>query len=174
MISLVGSMLQAGIESSLAFWFIASVALVVLVTLIYVFFLSKSPPPPGMTVEKVEAAQRLQGTEPDALITKARDAIAIGNVNQSIEFSTNAIGMILSFLLERAGIPNASLGLSDMAYLVQTKAKASPDISQPVYQLNLLRLKSLQGENVTAEQADWAINAATWLAQLAHSEQIVL
>ena len=35
------------------------------------------------------------------------------------------------------------MNVSDMAYLVQTKATRAPDITQPIYQLNMLHLKAV-------------------------------
>jgi hypothetical protein len=165
--------LQVNTAASLAVWFVASVALVLVVTLVYVFVLNKSPPPPTLTVEKIEQYQSAQvSIEPEVLLSKAREALGRGDISGSIELAVDAAGVILSSLLGRSGNAHSNLGLSDMAYIVQTKARSSPDISQPVYQLNLLRLEALRGENVTPEQADWAINTATWLAQIAQSDQI--
>jgi len=65
-----------------------------------------------------------------------------------------------------------NMNVSDMAYLVQTRATRAPDITQPSYQLNMLHLKAAQSQQVTSQEAEWALNSASWLSQLVATQQI--
>lgn len=159
----------------LAMWFIASLALVAAVTAIYIFVLNKSPSPEFLTVAKIEASREASmETGPEALLNEAKNALSRGDITSSIEFSVKAANMMLSNVLKSSGTVPESMSISDMAYLVQTKSKSSTDISQPIYQLNLLRLKVLQGQQATTQEADWAVRTVEWLIQLASSNQIMM
>jgi hypothetical protein len=57
---------------------------------------------------------------------------------------------------------------------VQTKASASPDITQHCYQLNLLHLKAAQGQQISVQEAQWAVSTASWLSNLEKNGQIVV
>lgn len=157
----------------LAMWFVASVGLVAAVTVIYVFVLNRSPPPDTLTVAKIDSSRETAlSNGPDVLLAEARASLQSGSLTSSIEQSVRAVGLVLSDVLRTSGNVAESMSISDMAYLIQTKAKTPTDISQPIYQLNLLRLKILQGQSSSPEEADWALRTAAWLIELAKSNQI--
>ena len=158
---------------SLAEWFIASVALVIVVTLIYVFVLNKSPPPEGLTEAKLELLSNgADEVDSSANLEEAKGALAKGDTNRAVELAVKTVHATLSGILRSKRIDHVDMNISDMAYLVQAKSTGSPDITQPVYQLNLLRLKVAQTQPISAQEAEWAVNTASWLSQLAMTSQI--
>ncbi len=150
-------------------WFIASIAFIVVVTLIYVFVLNKSPPPEGFTQAKLEISS--VSTDQGSNISAARDALKNADYRKAVELSVKAVRGSLAMLLSGSGVNLSSLNVSDMAFLVQSKAK-SPDITQPIYQLNMLNLKAAQSQSITIQEAEWAVNTSDWLAQLVSTQQI--
>jgi hypothetical protein len=58
------------------------------------------------------------------------------------------------------------MNISDMAYIIQTRSPGTADITQPIYQLNLLHLKAVKGESITLQEAEWSMNTAAWASQL--------
>lgn len=165
------SYLQSGNNPvALAEWFIVSVAIVIVVTLIYVFILNKSPPPEGITQAKIESTN--VSIDTSSLISSAQDILKSGDTRKSVELAVTAAGNTLSTLLKSTGVDLSNMNISDMAYLVQSKATGSSDITQPIYQLNLLHLKSAQSQPIALQEAEWAINTANWLSQLVATQQI--
>jgi len=168
------SSLQLG-EDPLALveWFIASVALVIVVTLVYVFVLNKSPPPEGLTEAKLERlANEDNAVDASGTLEDARSALARGETNRGVELAVKTVYLTLSGILRPKHIDHVDMNISDMAYLVQSKSAGGPDITQPVYQLNLLHLKVAQSQPVSTQEAEWAVNTAAWLSQLAVNSQI--
>jgi len=155
---------------SLAEWFVASIALVIVVTLIYVLVLNKSPNPVGMTQARFENSSML--SDPASIISSAQDALRNGDNRKSVELAVKSVGASLANLLKGTGVDLGNMNTSDMAYLVQTRATKSPDIIQPIYQLNLLHLKAAQSQQITIQEAEWAINTANWLTQLVTAQHI--
>lgn len=153
-------------------WFIASVALVVAVSLIYAFILNKSPSPEGITQLKSE--QMHTDATAEQSISLARDAVKNCEYSKSIDLAVTAVSSSFRALLRNTGTDLSNMNVGDMAYLVQSKVTGAPNITQPIYQLNLLRLKSAQSQAITAQEADWAINTASWLVQLISTQQIRL
>jgi hypothetical protein len=146
-------------------WFIASVALVVVVTLLYVFVLNKSPPPEGLTEAKLEMqGQQDQSVDVSSILSEATSALANSNLKKAVELSVKATSQILSRILTKRGADPSNMNCSDMAYIIQTKSPGSPDLTQPAYQLNLLHLKVERGEPITQQEADWSISTARWFA----------
>ncbi|MDH2902074.1 MAG: hypothetical protein PXY39_13980 [archaeon] len=156
-------------------WFAASVILVLLVTLVYVYILSRSPPPEGNTVSKLEQSIETTQVTPDpsVLLLRADTALKNNGFGEAVESSAEAVGLCLTQLVRRAsGQVSPGMGVSDLAYLVQTKAKSAPQIAETVYQLNSLRLKVAQNQPVDLQQASWAVSFANWLYQVVQTEQI--
>ncbi|MGI0090923.1 MAG: hypothetical protein ACREBS_04370 [Nitrososphaerales archaeon] len=154
-------------------WFAASVALVIIVTLIYVFVLNRSPPPEGLTQAKLENVRGALGSsDPSLFISDAENAVKTGDNGRAVELAVGAARALLVSIVEKLGIRSNNMNISDMAYLVQSKAARSPDITQPMYQLNLMHLKAAQLQPVTAEEAQWAISTSSWLSQLVSAHQI--
>jgi hypothetical protein len=156
-------------------WFIASVILIVVVTLLYVYVLNKSPPTEGVTVAKLEASSEAarRNQDPTPLLLKADTALKNNNLNEAVESSAEAVSLYLRGLIEKqSGPPPLGLGISDLAYLVQTRAKAAPQIADPAYQLNNLRLKAAQNQPIDLQQASWAVSFAKGLAQTIQEDQI--
>ncbi|MHB2037554.1 MAG: hypothetical protein ACYCPW_12565 [Nitrososphaerales archaeon] len=151
-------------------WFVASVAILLVVTLIYVFVLNKSPRPEGMTQARLESSAML--STPESIIFASQDALKSGDNIKAVELSVKAVGVTLATLLSATGVDLGNMNTSDMAYLVQTRATRSPDITQPIYQLNLLHLKAAQSQQITIQEAEWAINTANWLSQLVTAQHI--
>lgn len=166
---LLNGALQTGAYSvDFVEWFFASVALIIVVTLIYIFVLARSPAPEGLTEAKLE--MQSQGTatvDVSSLISEARAAVSSGDLRKAIELSVKASGMVLSGMMTLKGADPSDMNVSDMAYIIQSKSPGMSDITQPAYQLNLLHLKVEKGEAVTAQEADWSIATASWLAQQA-------
>lgn len=168
------SFLQGGNDpAALAEWFVASIALVIAVTLVYMFVLNRSPPPEGLTEAKVEIMQRNQiASDPGTFLSEAQSALKTGDAGKTVELSVRSASIVLSSVIERLGINPTNMNISDMAYLIQTKATTAPDITQTLYQLNLLRLRVSQAQSITLQEAEWAVNVAAWLMQLVSSQQI--
>ncbi len=163
--------------TALAEWFLASLALIAIVTAIYVFVLNKSPPPQGETVLKTElqVAQPPQVTDAAPLIQKAGEALKSNDLKTAVEDSVQAVSVLLgNVLASSSGQQISSASISDLAYLVQTRAKSAPQIAQPVYQLNSLRLRAIPGQPVDSKEATWAVSFAQWLAQSVQSDEIKL
>jgi HEPN domain-containing protein len=165
-------------------WIFASVVLVVAVTLLYVFVLSKSPSPEGLTVAKVEFQQQQQQqtqsvqlvqstTEVSSAISQAETSLRENNFNAAVEYSAQAVGESLKSLIakSRGQIPQ-SMGINDLAYLAQSRAKSAPQFAEPTYRLGNLRLRAVQNQPITPEEASWAVSFAKWLVQACSSEQI--
>ncbi len=154
-------------------WFVASVALVVVVTLVYVFVLNKSPPPEGLTEAKLETQnQQIQTIDAAPMLSEARMALTNSDLKKAIELSIKASGVVLSHILTLKGADPSDMNISDMAFIIQTKSPGTTDITQPAYQLNLLHLKVERGEPVTYQEADWAISTANWFSQLVSNSQL--
>lgn len=167
--------LQAGVGPvSLAIWFVASVSVIVVVTLIYVYVLNKTPPPQSMAVAKIEEEKEAGENESNSLLSQAQNALKQGDTGPSIELCVRAVGVTLSNYLKRFGNVPTNSSISDLAYILQSRAKSAPDFAQPIYQLNLLRLKIIQGQPSTIAEAEWALSTASWLVQLVASNQIIL
>ena len=158
---------------ALAEWFVASIALIIVVTLVYIFVLNRSPPPEGVTQAKVESSHDIV-TQPDAgaLLLEAQNSLKVGNTNATLELSVRAASAMLGSVLSSMGINSSNMNITDMAYLVQGRSPASPDITQPLYQLNLLRLRSAQSQPMSPQEAEWSVNVVTWLSQLIANRQI--
>jgi hypothetical protein len=162
------SVLQFGTNpAALAEWFVASSALVIVVTLVYVFVLNRSPPPEGLTETKVEMeANSVEVSDPGPILSEANQTLAAGDIAKAVELAVKAARLTLSEVLRSSGIDTSNMNVSDMAYILQTRSAGSPDITQPLYQLNLLHLKVAQSQQITRQEAEWAINTSAWLAQL--------
>jgi hypothetical protein len=152
-------------------WFVASVAVLLAVTLIYVFVLNKSPPPEGLTQAKLESYAMM--SDPTPIISSAQDALKNSDYTKAVDLAVKAVHTSLVPLLKGTKEHISDMNVSDLAYLVQSKAAKSPDITQPIYQLNLLHLKAAQSQVISIQEAEWAVNTAGWLAQLVVANQIV-
>lgn len=157
-------------DTSLVVWFVVSAVLITLVTLIYVYVLSKSPPPEKFTQIKLEARQT--SVEVPNLLVSSENALRSSDFRSSIDYSIKAVALTLATLLEMTGANLANMNVSDLAYLVQSKFQQLPDITQHIYNLNLLHLKAAQGHLLTAQEAEWALNISNWLVQLAQAGKI--
>ncbi len=158
-------------------WFLFSIALVVIVTLIYVYVLNRTPAPQGITVAKLEQAQveNQRTTDPNPLLQHASQSLQSGDLKGAVESSVQAVSLVLTEILHSSGTPSVSfMSISDMAYLVQTRAKSAPQIAQPVYQLNTLRLKAVQNQTIEQQEAAWSVSLANWLVHQIQSEQVKL
>ena len=151
-------------------WFIASAAIIVVVSLVYVFILNKSPPPEGLTEAKLE--QAYSTPVPRANLVSAQDALGRGDNARAVQIAVGVVSESLASLLTRARVDTSDMNVSDMAYLVQSKGGGTTDITQPIYQLNMLHLKAVQLQPISQQEADWAINTANWISQLISSQQI--
>jgi hypothetical protein len=167
-------------------WFAASVAIVVVVTLIYVFVLNRSQPPEGTVVSKTENQPLPQATnpvvEPSELLTKANTALKENRLGEAVEISAGVVSVCLTLFIQRIETVESQesrrqltamgLGMSDLAYLIQKRAKSSPQFAEMVYQLNMLRLRALQNQMHDQQQANWAVSFATWFDQIVRTDQI--
>jgi len=154
-------------------WFLASIALVIVVTLVYVFVLNKSPSPEGLTEAKLESQnQAAESIDVSPLLQQAHVAISSSNFKKAVELSVQAASTTLSRNLTTKGGNPANMNVSDLAYVIQSKSPGSPDITQPAYQLNLLHLKVERGEVITKQEAEWSISTANWFSGLAVNSQI--
>ncbi len=162
---------------ALSEWFLFSVALVVIVTILYVYILNRTPAPEGLTVAKLEQSQSdTQKTlDPHPALQQASQSLQSGNLKGAVESSVRAVSLALGNILVGSGTQDLSaMSISDMAYLVQTRAKSSPQIAQPVYQLNTLRLKAVQNQVVDQQEAAWAVSLANWLVNQTETQQVKL
>jgi hypothetical protein len=168
------SYLQTGTSPTyLVEWFLASIALVIVVTLVYVFVLNKSPPPEGLTEAKLESQNQVhESIDVSPLLQQAQVAISNSNFKNAVELSVQAASTTLSRNLAAKGGNPANMNVSDLAYVIQSKSPGSPDITQPAYQLNLLHLKVERGEAITQQEAEWSISTANWFSGLAVNSQI--
>ena len=174
MIQIISAFLQT-VTDALDFveWFVASSALVIVVTLIYVFVLGRSPPPEGLTEAKFEMQnQKIESIDVSAIISEAHAALTNSDFKKAIELSVKATISTLSRILTSRGLDPSHMNISDMAYIIQSKSPGMPDITQPAYQLNLLHLKIEKEESVTQPEASWAISTANWFSQLEAGSQI--
>ena len=156
-------------------WLAASVILVIVVTLVYVYLLSRSPPPEGNTISKLEQSTQTTQVTPDSsiLLLRADTALKNNNLDEAVESSAEAVSLCLTELLRRTTEQvSPGMGVSDLAYLVQTKAKSALQIAETVYQLNSLRLKVAQNQPIDLQQASWAVSFANWLCQVVQADQI--
>lgn len=158
---------------ALSEWFVASVALIVVVTLVYKYILNKSPPPEGITQYKVESNIDTT-TQSDASTTllEAQNLLKAGNYAETVESAVKAVSEMLASALSSLGAKSANMNISDMAYLIQSRSPGSVDITQPLYQLNLLRLRSAQSQPISPQEAEWTVNVAIWLSQLISTKRI--
>ena len=149
---------------SLIEWFLLAVALLVVVTLIYVFVLSKSPPPEGITVAKLEQSEdeNMKLTDPQPLLDQAQQNLQSNNLTGAVESSVQAVGLVLQQMLQIPTTEKNNLSISDMAYLAESKMKNAPQFFSSTYQLNTLRLRSLQGQPLSQQEAGWAVSFASW------------
>lgn len=160
--------------TAVAEWFVASVAIVFVVTLMYKYVLSGSPPPEGATVEKVEEMKHAPVSILDAnrSIEQASQAIAGQDYITAINLAVHATTETLRNLLISVGGDPSDMNASDLSYLIETRAKTGPKIAPSCYQLNSLRLKALQGQPLTKEEAEWAVSTAQWLKGIVDSKTI--
>ena len=154
-------------------WFVASLALIIAVTLVYVYVLSRSPPPEGLTEAKLEQMTNVSsGGDASISLAEAGTALNAGDRNRAVELAVKATAATLSGILRTKNMAHPDMNISDMAYLVQSKSPGSIDITQPIYQLNLLHLKVAQSEPVSPQEAEWAVHTANLISQLAMNSQI--
>ena len=153
-------------------WLVASAALVVVVTLVYFYVLDRSPAPEKITQAKLEAYQKT--LEVPSLIASIEDSMGSGDFRTSVDLATRAAALTLANLLAKTGENLAIMNISDLAYLVQSRSPQSPHITQHMYNLNLLRLKAAQSQQITREEAEWALSTVRWLLQLSETGQIRL
>jgi hypothetical protein len=158
-------------------WFAASVALVVIVTLVYVFILSRSPPPDFPTVAKLEAlrssvGQTFSRMDPYLALNEAQQAFERSEFSRAVELSVEAISGFLGAILRTHGNEPKDMSISDLAYLIQNKNPSLPQFAHSMYELNSLRLRVLQGHPVSRDEASWAISLANWTAQALYASQI--
>jgi hypothetical protein len=160
--------LQTGNDPvALAEWFVASVAIIIVVTLVYVFVLGKSPSPEGLTEAKLEMqSEQNNMIYTSSILADARSALSRGDNRKAVELSVRATSLTLSRILRSRGVDSSSMNISDMAYIIQTRSPGTADITQPIYQLNLLHLKAVKGESITLQEAEWSMNTAAWASQL--------
>jgi hypothetical protein len=153
-------------------WFVASAALVIVVSLVYVYILGRAPPPEGLTQAKLEKqGEQMETFDVSPILSEARTAASSANYRKAVELAVRAAGIALSKVVSSKGSDPSDMNISDMAYIVQTKSPGTPDMTQPAYQLNMLHLKAEKSEPISQQEADWAINTATWFSQLLSSSQ---
>lgn len=164
-------------QVALGEWFLFSIALVVIVTLLYIYVLNRTPAPQGVTVAKLEEAQaeNQKTPDPEPLLRQATQLLQAGDLKGSVEASVRAVSLVLTEALRVSGTADvSSMSISDMAYIVQSRAKSSPQIAQPVYQLNNLRLKAVQNQTIEQQEAAWSVSFASWLVNQIESRQVQL
>ena len=145
----------------------------IVVTLVYIYILNKSPPPEGLTEAKLEAQNSGQIIgDPSQYLADAQSDLTKGDVVESVKDAVGAASLILSSKLRSLGVDPGNMNISDMAYVVQARSPGMPDITQPVYQLNLLHLRAAQSQEVSRQEGEWAISTATWLRQVIQAAQI--
>src|SRR5579875_2441137 len=159
----------------IAEWFAASVAIVIVVTLMYAYVLNRSPPPEGLTVEKVERSKSLElgGLSSRESLEQARHALDGNEYAVAVKLAVHSATEDLSSMLASAGADVIDMNVSDLGYLIETRARAPLQISQPSYQLNALRLKAVQGQPITKQEAEWAVSTSVWIQQLVNSGQVI-
>lgn len=156
--------------ASLSIWFVITGIIIAAITIIYVYILSKSPPPEKLTEMKLET---FHGTiDVPSFLTRAEDALRSGDFRTSIEIAIKASALSLIKLLDDHRTNLANMNISDIAYLVQSKYPQLPDLTQHIYNMNLLRLKAVQGQLLTMQEVEWALSTVNWLIQLAEKGQI--
>lgn len=158
-------------------WLVASVVLVVVVTLIYKYVLGNSPPPESLTVAKLEqeAKSTLEQSEPNQLLNRAETELRNNNLSGAVEGSIEVVRQSLTQLLRKSKVrvePN--MGVNDLAYLVQSREVSGPQIADPISQLNNLRLKIAQDQPIDSQQASWAVSFSAWLIQAVQGDHIKL
>lgn len=162
--------LQSGNNAlDLAEWFLMSVGLVVAVTLVYVFILNKSPPPPTITVAKVEEAATQSESLADVQVAfqKTDQALQAHDYKSVIEDSAEAVSIVLRRAARSMlGRDLEGAGIADLAYIIQSKSKTPINIAEPTYQLNNLRLRAIQGQPIQEQEASWAASLSKWLMQM--------
>jgi hypothetical protein len=151
-------------------WFVFSAVLIAAVTLIYVYVLSKSAPPEKLTEMKLETIHST--ADASNLLASAEAALRSGDFRTSIDNAVKASALTLINLLDNAEANHANMNVSDLAYLVQARHSQLPDMIQHVYNLNLLRLKAVQGQPLTTQEVEWALSTVNWLIQLAEKGRI--
>jgi hypothetical protein len=161
---------------SLLEWFGASVALVIVVTLVYVYVLNKTPSPEGIQIANSGQSipTQLNAQDPNGFILKAEAALKNGDARNATENSAAAVNLLLTRELLRDStlqVPKG-MGIADKAYLVQAKAKSAPPFAETIYQLNNLRLKEAQNQSISIQEASWAVSVAKWLEQIIQSGQV--
>ena len=162
-------------QAALAEWFVASVVLVVIVTFLYVYVLNRSPPPEGVTVAKLEQKQDQQVSETSngsTILSQTHSSMLGGDYSIAVDLACRSATITLSSVLRATSGSPEGMNVSDLAYLIQSKATSCPAISESCYQLNLLRLKAAQGQRITQQEAEWAVSVASWLIQLVDDHQI--
>ncbi|HKW05088.1 MAG TPA: hypothetical protein VJN71_07315 [Nitrososphaerales archaeon] len=158
-------------------WFLFSIAIVIVVTAVYVLVLTKTPKPQGETVATNEQrnVETMVSRDPAPALEAASQALQKVDLKSAVEKSVEAVSIILSELLASSGTSDSNLmSISDQAYLVQTRAKSSPQIAQPVYQLNTLRLKAVQNQPIESQEAAWAVSLANWIVSQVKSGQVIV
>jgi hypothetical protein len=156
-------------------WLIASIGLVVVVTLVYIYVLNKSPPPEGATVSKIEQSNLVMQAshDPNPVLSEAETSRKSNNLNAAVENSAEAVRICLSGELRRiTGRSSEGMGISDIAYLLQSKEKSGPQFAEPVYQLSNLRLKVVQTQTISDDEASWAVSFAAWLVNAFQTDQV--
>ena len=166
---------------ALAIWFLASIGLVIVVTFIYIFVLNKSPPPEGETILREERRREelfsageapSTSTSLSPILSQIHSAMLASEYSRVVELCVHFSSSVMGSLLRANGGDPTNMSVSDLAYLIQSRAKSSPQISEPMYQLNDLRLRAARGNPVTREEAEWAISVASWLGQAVEAKQI--
>jgi hypothetical protein len=163
-----------GIDTTMvAVWFVASVAIVFVVTLMYKYVL-RVPPPAGPTAEKVEQLKYAPVNDFDTnqSIERAVQAIAGQDYATAANLAVHASTEVLRELLISIGGDPSDMNISDLSYLLETRAKTGPKIAPSCYQLNSLRLKALQGQPLSKEEAEWTVSTAQWLKGIVDSKAI--
>lgn len=156
-------------------WLIASIVLVVVVTLVYVYVLNRSPPPEGRTVAKQEEADLAAraSLDPNPVLTLAGNDLRTNDLKAAIENSAAAILLCLSGEMGKVvGQPSRGMGMSDIAYILQSRARSGPQFAEPVYQLSNLRLRVAQNQVVSQDEASWAVSFASWLVNAFQNDQV--
>ena len=113
-------------QFALAEWFAASIGLLVIVTLLYVYVLNRSPPPEGITVARLEQKQVQQVTETatgSMILSQTHSAILSGDYPIAVDLAHRSATTALSSVMKVTGANPEGMNLSDLAYLIQSKAR---------------------------------------------------
>jgi hypothetical protein len=158
-------------------WFVASVALVVVVTLVYIFVLNRRAPPAEVTSATAQQVTQPQvasaPADPSTSLTMAQQALQSGDNVRAVEYSVQTVESLLEGVARGSGAEPKYMNITDLAYLIQARSpSSSPQFAPSVYQLNSLRLKALQGQVVTQQEASWAVQLAAWVGQLTSSGRV--